>query len=213
MRFRAIRNICGSMAFLLITSAVLSHGQSANSTPVNNKPDQASTEVTIPADQQASDAQLNKLLDVTQARPQYQKIKQMMESSLKQQIAQELLTPTQTDDGKALTDEQQETYNKAARSYMNRVSDLVTSDEVLEQIIDVYKRHLSRSDVEATIAFYSSDAGKHMMTQQPIMMQEIMSTEMKLMQERIEPYIQQMKTDLKKIVATSQPATKKSATK
>jgi hypothetical protein len=45
---------------------------------------------------------------------------------------------------------------------------------MMGNITAVYQRHMSKSDVDAYIAFYSSPAGQHLLDAQPKIMQEYM---------------------------------------
>jgi hypothetical protein len=61
--------------------------------------------------------------------------------------------------------------------------------EMLNDIIPIYQRHMSRSDVEAIVAFYQSPAGQHLLVESPIMMQETMSTVMPKVNARVQNYV------------------------
>ena len=47
-------------------------------------------------------------------------------------------------------------------------------NEILEATVPVYQRHLSKSDIEAMTAFYSSPVGQKLLREQPAMVQESM---------------------------------------
>jgi uncharacterized protein len=47
-------------------------------------------------------------------------------------------------------------------------------NEILEATVPVYQRHLSKSDLEAMMAFYSSPVGQKLLREQPAMVQESM---------------------------------------
>ena len=46
--------------------------------------------------------------------------------------------------------------------------------EMMEATVPVYQRHLSKSDLEAMMAFYATPVGKKVLREQPAMMQESM---------------------------------------
>ncbi len=46
--------------------------------------------------------------------------------------------------------------------------------EMMEATVPVYQRHLSKSDLQAMVAFYSSPVGQKLLRVQPVMMQESM---------------------------------------
>jgi hypothetical protein len=45
-------------------------------------------------------------------------------------------------------------------------------DEMIEAMVPIYRRHLSKSDVDEVIRFYSSTVGKKLLREQPQMIQE-----------------------------------------
>lgn len=47
-------------------------------------------------------------------------------------------------------------------------------DEMLEETVPVYQRHLTKSDLQAMMAFYSSPVGQKLLREQPAMVQESM---------------------------------------
>jgi uncharacterized protein len=47
-------------------------------------------------------------------------------------------------------------------------------NEILEATVPVYQRHLTKSDLQAMIAFYSSPVGQKLLREQPAMVQESM---------------------------------------
>jgi hypothetical protein len=47
-------------------------------------------------------------------------------------------------------------------------------DDLITDVVPIYQRHLTRSDVQAMIAFYSSPAGRKIMREQPVIIKESM---------------------------------------
>ncbi|MDP5029121.1 MAG: DUF2059 domain-containing protein [Paraglaciecola sp.] len=48
------------------------------------------------------------------------------------------------------------------------------ANELMKMIIPVYQKHLSEEDIQAILAFYSTPAGKKLISAQPAIMQESM---------------------------------------
>lgn len=72
-------------------------------------------------------------------------------------------------------------------------------DELMEAILPIYQKHLTKSDVEATLAFYSSPAGQKLLDKTPQMMAEAMEAggaiarrQTEAMHQRIEERLDQM---------------------
>ncbi|MFY9904520.1 MAG: DUF2059 domain-containing protein, partial [Terriglobales bacterium] len=89
---------------------------------------------------------------------------------------------------------------------LNSVTDAVFQDFPLDEIIDamvpIYQKHLSKSDLEAVIAFYSSPVGQKLLKEQPAMMaegmqagQDIMMRKLPEMQERLKTKVAQLAED------------------
>jgi hypothetical protein len=59
-------------------------------------------------------------------------------------------------------------------------------DEMIEAIVPIYRRHLSKSDVEEVIRFYSSTVGQKLLREQPQMIQEGMQAGVEIQQKRMD---------------------------
>jgi hypothetical protein len=59
-------------------------------------------------------------------------------------------------------------------------------DEMIEAIVPIYRRHLSKSDVEEVIRFYSSAVGQKLLREQPQMIQEGMQAGVEIQQKRMD---------------------------
>jgi hypothetical protein len=51
----------------------------------------------------------------------------------------------------------------------------VDPQELIEMIVPIYKKHLSHDDIRASIAFYESPAGRHLVANQPAILQDSMA--------------------------------------
>jgi hypothetical protein len=102
-----------------------------------------------------------------------------------------------------MTEEQQQAFGNVMNKYMQRVMNLYTSDEMIADMSALYQKHLTRSDVDGIIAFYSSPAGQHMLDMVPVIMQEFMPVVMNRMQERIKPVIDEMTREMGDAIKSS----------
>jgi len=51
----------------------------------------------------------------------------------------------------------------------------VDPQELVEMVVPIYKQHLSHDDIRGAIAFYESPAGKHLVANQPAILQDSMA--------------------------------------
>jgi hypothetical protein len=88
---------------------------------------------------------------------------------------------------------------------MQKAFSLYPVSEMLDDMSGLYQRHLTRSDVDAFIAFYASPAGQHLLDAQPAIMQEYMPLVISRMQERSktlnEEFVKEM-AEIAKLPAT-----------
>lgn len=67
---------------------------------------------------------------------------------------------------------QQEKAAEAAAEMMKSTLHILSIDEIIQALIPVYQRHLSHSDMQTIIEFYSSPTGQKMVKEMPQMMTE-----------------------------------------
>jgi hypothetical protein len=65
-------------------------------------------------------------------------------------------------------------------------------NEMLEDMVPVYQKHLNKMDVDAIIAFYSSPTGKKMLREMPAMMSEGMQAAYPRMQRHLDAIMKRM---------------------
>ncbi|MBV8052928.1 MAG: DUF2059 domain-containing protein [Acidobacteriaceae bacterium] len=131
----------------------------------------------------ATKEQIQKLFDVMQIREQSHR---MMDSVQKQMQAMS----TQT----IKTRYPQITAAELARA--NRITEdslkQVPMDAILDDMIPIYQKHLSQTDVDAMIVFYSSPTGKKLMQEMPAITQEAMAMSYQHMQKQIDDVLQRV---------------------
>lgn len=74
----------------------------------------------------------------------------------------------------------------ALREMLDSAIGEMPMDEMVEAAVTVYRRHLSKTDVEEMIRFYASPVGQKLLREQPQMMQESMKAGMAIQQKRMD---------------------------
>jgi hypothetical protein len=149
-----------------------------------DQPAAATTAAVIPADQQPTKEQLVKLFDLMRVHQQVQSMLTAMQSMMQQQLSAQTKERAGKLGGDSLTPDQQAAIAKISDKYMQKAFNLFTIDELLDDMTAIYQRHISRSDVDALIAFYSTPAGQHLLDAQPVILKEYMPVIMLRVQER-----------------------------
>lgn len=166
----------------------------------------------IPADQQATKEQLTKLFELMKVRDQLASVTKMMPAMMQQQMqAQMEQMKNDHPELAAMSDEQQQEAARVMNKFMTRVFDVYPADEMIADMAAIYQRHLTRSDVDGIIVFYSSPAGQHMVAMTPVIMQEYMPLVMQRMQERMKPLIDEMGKEMEAIAKPATPSADKPA--
>lgn len=201
-----MNKVCG-FAALVATGLTLSPSIAFAQAPADQTAGSTASQATVPLDQQASRAQLDNLFEVMRVRNQMaamtKTMPQVMQNAFSEQFKQmekdhPEITPT--------TDAQKQAVSKIMGKHMERAMSLYPADEMVEDMASLYQKHLSRSDVDAMIGFYSSPAGQHMLDMVPVIMQEYMPMVMKKMQERIQPAIDEMAKEMNEALKPKAPA-------
>jgi hypothetical protein len=132
-----------------------------------------------PVPDQPSREELVKMFEVLRVRQQTENVMNTVVTQMKQQLEQDIQ--------KRYPNLTQESRAKLEASIKDAVN-LYPVNEMLDDLIPVYQKHLAKSDVEAIIGFYSSTAGQHFLDKMPAMTQEAMQTMMTKLQVRSAEY-------------------------
>jgi uncharacterized protein len=73
----------------------------------------------------------------------------------------------------------------------------VPMDAILDGMIPIYQKHLSQTDVDAMIVFYSSPTGKKLMQEMPAITQEAMAMSYQHMQKQIDDVLRRVDESMK----------------
>ncbi len=171
----------------------------------------AAATAAIPADQQPSKEQLAKLFELMRLRDQLATITKMMPAMMQQQMTAQIKQMQQ--DHPEMASSMAEEQQQASTKFMERAMDLYPADEMIADMAGLYQKHMTRSDVDGIIVFYSSPAGQHLLDIQPVIMQEYMPLVMQRVQERLKPLTDEMIKEMKEIPKSQTPSADKPAQK
>lgn len=74
-------------------------------------------------------------------------------------------------------------------------------DEMIDGMVPVYQRHISKSDLDAIIAFYSSPTGQRFLKEQPAMMTEGMQVGQDIMMKKLPEITRRLDDRITKLAA------------
>lgn len=155
-----------------------------------------------PGDSPASREQILKMFEVMHIR---QQMRPMMEGMFKQQSA--LVRETMKQRYPQITDQEMARTNDVM---VESVKDFPI-DEMLDDMIPVYQKHLTQADAEAMIAFYSSPTGQKLMQELPAITSEGMQAAYPRMQKHMEKVMQRVEQQMNEKSPPKKNSTPKSA--
>lgn len=89
------------------------------------------------------------------------------------------------------------------------VFDGLPIQEMMEAVIPVYQHHLTRSDIEALITFYSSPVGQKLLQEQPAMIRESVQVGSEIARKRMNEIMIKLDRHIAEMVESDEKATKK----
>lgn len=171
-------------------------------------PDSAPTQAaTIPPDQQATKEQLARLFEVMRLRQQLDTTMKAIPEMIQQQIHTQMSAEyAKLPEGSQPSAEQQAKLEALMKKYMDRAATLYPPEQMMADMTSIYQRHMSKTDVEAYIAFYNTPAGQHLLDAQPVIMQEYLPLVMQHVQAGGKELTDEMSADVKDLMKST-PAT------
>lgn len=158
------------------------------------------TAITVPEDEQPTGQQLDRLFEVMRTKAQMTATTKMLPQIMQQQFERQIEEVKKDHpEFSKLTPEQQQAISKVIEKFMTQAMNLYTADEMVADMRAIYQRHLTGSDVENLITFYSSPSGQHMLDMIPVIMQEFMPVAMEKMQSKMRPLIAEMAKEMAEI--------------
>lgn len=179
-----------------VFAALVAGAQNPTTPPANNA---ASTARTISPANKPSREQLLTLFDIMRIRSQMQDMLKMVPQAIEQQLQseeQEVEISLQTAGGGQLTPDQKAASDKVTSKFIAETGNIYPLSEMLNDMVEVYQRHLSSDDVDGIIAFYRSLPGQHLVAAQPLMAQEVMPMVMKKMEARSKNLVDRYRKEL-----------------
>jgi hypothetical protein len=76
-------------------------------------------------------------------------------------------------------------------------------DEILQSMVPVYQKHLTKGEIDAIVAFYSAPAGQKLLREMPAMMAEAMQTMMPLLHKHMEAMTERMQVEVAQMLKES----------
>ncbi|HEY6972443.1 MAG TPA: DUF2059 domain-containing protein [Candidatus Angelobacter sp.] len=110
------------------------------------------------------------------------------------------------------TPEQQRDFDDVLKGVTDDVLSGFPLDEMLDVMVPVYQRHLSKSDLQAIVAFYSSAVGQKLLHEQPQMVQESMAAMAPIQQRMMEEMMRKIKERVERSL-TPKPQEKQKGSK
>jgi hypothetical protein len=88
---------------------------------------------------------------------------------------------------------------------VNRLTDAVfkdfPTDEIIDSVIPIYQRHITKSDLDAIVAFYSSPVGQRLLKEQPAIVAESMQAGQEIMLRKIPELKDRLNTKVAELAA------------
>jgi uncharacterized protein len=84
------------------------------------------------------------------------------------------------------------------------------TEEYLEVVAPIYQKHLTKGDVDALVAFYTTPTGQKMLKETPVILAETMQASMPIMQKMMTKAVQRAQDEIAQLQKENEPgATKK----
>jgi uncharacterized protein len=140
----------------------------------------------------ASKADIERYLDATQSRDMMKNMMQVMTTQMRK-IIHEQMQKKQN-----LPADAEERLNKSTDDMLKAFP----YDEMIDAMVPVFQKHLTKGDVDALVAFYSSPTGAKMLKEMPAMMSESMQAASGVMQEMMAKMTQRVNDQIAQMQKT-----------
>lgn len=201
-----MRRLQAAAALAALSLAPCALAQSPPAPPAPATEASAGAPAVVPPDQQATREQLAKLFEVMRLRNQFESMTRMMPAIVRQQVHQQMAEMAAAiPGGKQLSPQQQEALDKLTDKYMEKAANLYPAAEMIDDAMTIYQRHMSRSDVDAYITFYSSTPGQHLLDAQPVIMKEYMPVVTDKVEARTKQLYTEMALDMQNFIKEQSP--------
>jgi uncharacterized protein len=151
------------------------------------------------AQQTASDApatkeDIQKYLDVMHSREMMRKMLDAMSKPQHQLMHEEFLKHK---------DQLPPDFEERTSRMMDDMMKSFPWDEMLDAMIPVYQKHLTKGDVEALVAFYSTQTGQKVLQEMPAIVAEAMQAMLPIMQKQMDAMTERMQQQVAQMIKDS----------
>lgn len=139
--------------------------------------------------------QVMKLLDLLQVRDSLQvtleAVKKQLRNSAEEQFREKILIPSPEQE-------------KSLQAIVDEVFGDLSPNDMIKDVVPVYQKHLTRSDVRALLEFYSSPAGQKILREQPAMIRESMQAAGASQQQKMEKVLAKLDLRVQQLIEQEQ---------
>ena len=139
--------------------------------------------------------QVMELLELLQVRDSLQvtldAVKKQMRNSAEDQFREKILNPSPEQ-------------LKSVQAIVDDAFGDLSADDMIKDVVPVYQKHLTRSDVRALVAFYSSPAGQKILREQPAMIRESMQAAGASQQKKMEKVLAKLDLRVQQLIEQEQ---------
>jgi hypothetical protein len=86
-------------------------------------------------------------------------------------------------------------FEERTNKLMDDMFQAMPFDEMMQAMVPVYQKHLTKGDIDALVAFYSSPTGEKMLREMPALMGESMQAMMPIMQKYMDTMKQRIEEE------------------
>lgn len=139
--------------------------------------------------------QVMKLLDLLQVRDSLQvtleAVKKQLRNSAEDQFREKILNPSPEQ-------------LKSLQAIVDDAFGDLSGEDMIKDVVPVYQKHLTRSDVRALVVFYSSPAGQKILREQPAMVRESMQAAGSSQQKKMEKVLAKLDLRVQQLIEQEQ---------
>lgn len=154
-------------------------------------PDKPQTARPAATDGPPSAEQVLKLLDLLQVRDSLQvtleAVRKQLRNSAEEQFREKIFNPSPEQ-------------LKSLEAIVDDAFGDLSAEDMIKDVVPVYQKHLTRSDVRALVAFYSSPAGQKILREQPAMVRESMQAAGASQQKKMEKVLAKLDLRVQQLI-------------
>lgn len=154
---------------------------------------------TAPMNLKPTSAQVLKLLELMRVRDELQMTLDSMKQEMKGQAEQVLRDKVPNPSAAQL---------KSVNGILDDAFAELSVDDLIQDLVPVYQRHLTRDDVQALVTFYASPPGQKILRVQPAILRESMETAGTSQQKRMETMLAKVELRMQQLIDQDQPQSK-----